>query len=129
VNNITFHGGDKNNLEEINIGDADANKINKKVNITHELNILDKIISIDCASSNKLLNDFHKNEMKNNSKMEPTPVTIAAMKGGKKNRELKYSNLRVLIDTGSSHSLINKNIARRAKEKKVINNIPLEVEH
>ena len=41
VNNISFHGGDKNNLEEINIGDANANKINNEVNITHELNILD----------------------------------------------------------------------------------------
>ena len=117
VNNITFHGGDKNNLEEINIGDANANKINNKVNITHALNVLDKIISIDCASSNKLLNDFHKNEMKNNSKMEPTPVTIAAVKGGKKNRELKYSNLWVLINTGSLHSLLNIKYSSKSKRK------------
>ena len=117
INNITFHGGDKNNLEEINIGKADVNKINNEVNITHELNILDKIISIDCASSNKLLNDFHKNEMKNNSKMEPTPVTIAAVKGGKKNREWKYSNLRVLIDTGSLHSLFNIKYSSKSKRK------------
>ena len=67
--------------------------------------------------------------MKNNFQMEPTPVTIAAIKGGKKNREIKFNNLRVLIDTGSLHSLIKKSIAQRAKEKKVINNIPLEVEY
>ena len=54
--------------------------------------------------------------MKNNSKMEPTPVTIAAIKGGKKNRELKY-NVRVLIDTGSSHSLLNIKYSLKSKRK------------
>ena len=71
------------------------------------MNKLDNIISKDCATSNRLLNDFHKNEMKNNSRMEPTSVTRADIKGYKKNRELKHKNLRVLIDTGSSHSLLN----------------------
>ena len=67
--------------------------------------------------------------MKNNSKTEPTPVMIAATKDSKKNREIKHNNLQVLINTVSSHSLINKNIAQRAKEKKILNNIPLRVEH
>ena len=90
---------------------------NKKINTTHEMNVLDKMISIDCISSNKLLNDFHANEMKNNFQMEPTPVTIAAIKGGKKNREIEFNNLRVLIDTGSSHSLINKKYSSKSKRK------------
>ena len=81
------------------------------------MNKLDDIISKDCAISNRLLNDFHKNEMKNNSKMEPTPVTRAAIKGGKKNRELKHNNLRVLIDTGSSHSLLNIIYSSKNKRK------------
>lgn len=55
--------------------------------------------------------------MKNNYKMEPTPVTIAAVKGGKKNREIKHNNLIVLIDTGSSHSLINKSYSSKNKRK------------
>ena len=79
------------------------------------MNILDKLISTDCTSSNKLLNDFHKNEMKNNSKMEPTPVTLANIKGGKKGRDITYSNLRVLIDTGSSHSLLHKKYSSKNK--------------
>ena len=81
------------------------------------MNVLDKMISIDCISSNKLLNDFHANEMKNNFQMEPTPVPIAAIKGGKKNREIKFNNLRVLIDTGSLHSLINKKYSSKSKRK------------
>ena len=44
----------------MSIDDVDSNKIKKRINITHELNVLDKIISTDCALSNKLLNDFHK---------------------------------------------------------------------
>ena len=77
----------------MSIDDVDSNKIKNELNIVHELNVLDNIISTDCVSSNKLLNDFHKNEMISNSKMEPTPVTIATMKGGKKNREIKHNNL------------------------------------
>ena len=83
------------------------------------MNVLDNIISTDCTSPDTLLNDFHNNEMKNNSKTEPTPVTIANIKGGKKNREIKYGNLRVLIDTGSSHSLLNKQYSSKNKRKEI----------
>ena len=100
------------------INDFDNNKINKKVHITHELNVLDKMISTDCISSNKLLNDFHANEMKNNSEMEPTPVTIATIKGGNKNREIKHKNLLVLLDTGSSHCLMNEKYSSKSKRTK-----------
>ena len=51
--------------------------------------------------------------------MEPTPVTIEAIKGGKKNREIKYNNLQVLIDTGSLHSLINKRFSLKSKRKEI----------
>ena len=42
---------------------------------------------------------------------------IAATRGGKNNRETKHNNLRVLIDTGSSHSLINKKYTTKSKRK------------
>ena len=97
------------------INDVDNNKVNKKVNIIHELNILDKMISADC---NKLLNEFYANEMKNNSEMEPTPVTIATIKGGKKKKEMKHENLRVLLDTASSHCLMNEKYSSKNKRTK-----------
>jgi hypothetical protein len=120
MNNITFHGGDKNSNDEMSIEDVNDNKINQKINITHEMNVLDKMISADCTKPNKLLNDFHANEMKNKFQMEPTPVMIAVIKGGKKNREIKYDNLQVLIDTGSSHSLINKKYGLESNRKESI---------
>jgi len=101
----------------MSIDEVNNHKIKSKDTHTHEMNVLDKIISTDCTSTNKLLNDFHTNEMKNNSKVEPTPVTIASIRGGKKNREVKYTNLRVLIDTGSSHSLINKKYSSKNNQK------------
>ena len=64
------------------------------------------------------MNDFHSSETKNNSKVRPTPVTIATIKGGKKNREPKYKGLRVLIDTGSSHSLLKEKYSSKNKMKK-----------
>ena len=44
----------------------------------------------------------------NKDLVEPTPVTLANVKGGKKNREDKHVDLRVLLDSGSSHSIIQK---------------------
>ena len=69
VNNITFHGGDTSVADDMSIDDVptNTNKIKTKINHTHEMNVLDKLISTDCTSTNTLLNDFHKNEMKNNS--------------------------------------------------------------
>ena len=101
----------------MNIDEIDNNEIKNKTKIIHEMNMLDKLISTDCATSNELLNDFHKSEMKNNSKTEPTPVTIAAIKGGKKNRKVKHDNLRVLVDTGSSHSLLHKKYSSKSNIK------------
>ena len=58
--------------------------------------------------------------MKNNSKEikdEPTPVTLSNIKGGKKNRQRKYKGLRVLIDTGCSHSIIDSKYVKKKKQK------------
>ena len=56
--------------------------------------------------------------------MEPTPVKIANIKHGKKNRNNKHEGLRVLIDTGCSHSIIlEKYIKQKQINKK---NMPQE---
>ena len=38
--------------------------------------------------------------------MEPTPVTLASIRSGKKGQGFSHEGLRVLVDTGCSHSLI-----------------------
>ena len=93
--------------------------------------------------SSKLLDDIHfKHELNNNEEIaiakntknnhkskkrkvtfklpEPTPVTFANIRGGKKNRKNKYENLRVLLDSGCSHSLILSKFCKiKNKNKKV----------
>ena len=64
-------------------------------------------------------NDVHKNELTKdkNSNEKPTPVTVAAVRGGKKDRDIKYNNLRCLVDSGSSDSLILKEFANTLRKK------------
>ena len=87
--------------------------------LNQELNVFDKLIVDDFYNSD-LMNDIHiKNELKNKSgKIEPTPVTLANVRGGKKNRGFSYEGLRVLIDTGCSHSLILNKYCRKFISKK-----------
>ena len=73
------------------------------------MNLLDNVVSKNMLWSKDKLNDIHENELKNNPKddnREPTPVTLANIKGGKKDRQNKHEGLRVLIDTGCSHSIV-----------------------
>ena len=93
---------------------------------TKEFNLLDSVLTDD-VQNNKLVNDVHiKNELKEeiiskqNLEQEPTPVTIASVRGGKKNREIAHDNLRVLIDCGSSNSLIHKKYANALRKSKSI---------
>ena len=86
------------------------NSRNKNKNTSNqEMNVLDKIISKDMRKDG-LINDVHSNELKissiKNSSPQPTPVTIANVYGGKKNRNIANESLKVLIDTGCSHSII-----------------------
>ena len=101
--------------EEIQITE---NKINTPVK--SELNVLDKLVSEDVYKTKERMNEFHNNELKNSSEsldVEPTPVTLANVKHGKKNRNNKHEGLRVLIDTGCSHSIIlEKYIKQKLKE-------------
>ena len=71
---------------------------NKKSLFQHfEMNKLDKIIENDSSNEKKLTNDVHDNELKfgfrkNNktkeekSSLQPTPVTLVNIRGGKKGR-------------------------------------------
>ena len=73
-----------------------------------EPNVFDKLISTD-VNDNGLVNDVYENELKINSIKsipQPTPVTLANIYGGKKNRKIKHEGIRVLIDTGCSHSIM-----------------------
>ena len=95
-------------------------KINKIVN--PELNILDSIINVDLHNT-KLSDDVHRtnglNDISNSSKnKEPTPVTLINVFGGKKNRSKSHEGLRVLIDTGCSHSIILKKYCNKLKNNK-----------
>jgi hypothetical protein len=95
-------------------------KINKRVN--SELNVLDSIINKNLENT-KLSNDVHrKNGLKDiskiNKKSEPTPVTLINVFGGKKSRNKNHEGLRVLIDTGCSHSIILKKYCKKLKDNK-----------
>ena len=66
------------------------------------------------------MNDIHDNELKIKDKLEkePTPVTVVNILGGKKNRSIKFNNLRALIDSGCSNSLADKKYANKLKTTK-----------
>ena len=71
------------------------------------------------------MNDVHENELRiksvDNMPSElPTTVTIANVKGGKTKNSNKYSDLRVLVDTGCSHSIIVKNYCKASKSHKKV---------
>jgi hypothetical protein len=110
---LSIHGGEEfRNNSNLNFSASatDSSQDKNKNLVNRELNVLDKLISENMILSDELINDVHKeNELKNNSKhmkKEPTPVTLANIKGGKKDRQNKYEGLRVLIDTGCSHSIV-----------------------
>ena len=107
------------------------NSRNKNKNTFHqEMNVLDKIISKDMRKDG-LINDVHSNELKissiKNSSPQPTPVTIANVYGGKKNRNIANESLKVLIDTGCSHSIIAERFCNN-KIKSLKTYIPREVD-
>ena len=110
---LNVNNNDKNNkIKKLN-----CNKINNECNNKNKstkINELEALITDDLVNS-RLTNDIPKKELTvNKDLVEPTPVTLANVKGGKKNREDKHVDLRVLLDSGSSHSIIQKNFAARA---------------
>ena len=66
------------------------------------------LITDDLVNFNSTNDIPHKELKVEKNLVEPTPVTLANVKGGKKNREDKHLDLRVLLDSGSSHSIIQK---------------------
>lgn len=97
------------------------NKNKSKTVFKPELNVLDQLITSNSYKANELLNDVHGDELKNNSKntdSEPTPVTIANVFGGKKKRTIKHEGIRVLLDSGCSHSIIKAKYADKHTQTK-----------
>jgi len=102
------------------------NSINRKFKpknkLMQELNVFDKLIDNDFYKSDLLDDVYDITKLKNRSEdIEPTPVTLASIRDGKKNRNRAHEGLRVLIDTGCSHSLILKQYCHKLikqKEKK-----------
>ena len=85
-----------------------------------EITIFDKIINYDLYKNN-LLDDVHKdNELKNGLKNnnEPTLVTLASVRDEKKHRNISHESLKVLIDTGCSHSLLSKEHCKKLISQK-----------
>ena len=88
-------------------------------NKTIEVNLLDTILTSDCCQQNALHNDAHAENLRNEWRTaknigdtkvwsEPTSVTLLDRLSGKKHCQIVYEGLRVLLDTGSSDSLVRK---------------------
>ena len=103
---------------------------NKKSLFKHfEINKLDKIIENDSNNQQKLTNDIRDNELKigfrkntktkteKDSQTNPTPVTLVNVRGGKKDRNITLNGLRVLLDSGSLHSVATTQCAKENKHK------------
>jgi len=96
-----------------------------------ECNLLDRTLSEDKYKEKELKNDIHANELRFGSSSRfdkgnkrkfvevsvnnPTPVTLAGIRGGKKNREIVRRDLRVLLDSGSSHSMASTRCTKGVK--------------
>ena len=109
------HGGDEEedlNKTKSQFTDSNKNKALIKTQSNDRTNVFESIVSKDVGSKN-LVDDLSgeqrassvKAAAKIKNKRRPTPVTLAHVWGSKKNRKIKYDNLRVLIDTGCSDSL------------------------
>ena len=124
MNNIlSIHGGET-RVIPTDLGSTKNSKINKTKNtIKHELNFLDNLIT-SYIKNKKLSNDVRKDNglkdiSKDNKISEPTPVTLMTIRGGKKDRTKIHDSLRVLIDTGCSHSIISKKYCSKFKSKNI----------
>ena len=114
-----------------NLGKNNIN--NMHVDVNFECNKLDRTISVDKYKEKELKNDIHANELRFGSSSRfnknrkrklsetsvnnPTPVTLISIMGGKKNRSVVKKDLRVLLDSGSSHSMASAKCAKAVKLK------------
>ena len=132
------HGGNKEedlNKTKSQFTDSNKNKALIKTQSNDKTNVFESIVSKDVGSKN-LVDDLSgeqrassvKAAAKIKNKRRPTPVTLAHVWGSKKNRKIKYDNLRVLIDTGCSDSLALFKYGRNKKLKEQKRNSPLAAE-
>ncbi len=116
-----------------NLGRNKTTKITQsnETNVNFECNLLDRTLSDDKYREKELKNDIHANELRFGSSSRfnegnkrkfndinvnnPTPVTLIGIRGGKKNRNIVRRDLRVLLDSGSSHSMASTRCTKGVK--------------
>ena len=100
---------------------------NKNVFSNCELNTFDKIIERD-VERNNLVDDISlpegardrkqgKSKQHPTQQSKPTPVTLANVWGSKKDRKIKFDNLRILLDSGCSDSIAQMKYGRKNRKK------------
>lgn len=131
MNNLQIHGGEGDtylhdfiNSEIENETNENKNsKIKSKNTCEKEINKLDSIVSNNIEHPSKLDNDIRlTSELKISQdsvdeNKEVTPVTFTAIRKGKRNRKVFKSNLRTLLDSGSSDSIIRKGLVAEKPHK------------
>ena len=125
-----MHGGDMLNLGNSLSNKLNDNNMNNLTEVNFECNKLDRTILEDKYKEKELKNDIHANELRfgSNSRFNlgkrkfndmnvnnPTPVTLIGIRGGKKNRNIIRQDLRVLLDSGSSHSMASTRCTKGVK--------------
>ena len=127
LNNITVHGGEdilSKGAVETDPEIIRNNKSKPKVNKHFGLNVLDQIVSYGNKNNSTLKNDVCGIEELTFNVKSPTPVTIGCIRHSNKNgRKVKYDNLKILLDSGCSHSILRKKYAsNKLKDNKHIRN-------
>ena len=84
------------------------------------LNVLDQIVSKENNNISTLKNDIGGNNELTFSVKSPTPVTTGCIRHSDKHgQRVKYENLKILLDSGCSQSILAKKCAsNKLKEKK-----------
>ena len=133
---MSIHGGEGVNhqipqlikIEKTIKTDSIKTKNKNKNSVIKEFNVFDSLITKNILELSNLANDIQRNEltaewstneMTKNSQEQPTTVTLAHVKEGKKNRINKFENLKVLVDTGASDSIVHSRyVQKKFKSKK-----------
>ena len=90
------------------------NNKNKNKNTSNEhfeLNVLDQLVSDGNKNISSLENDVRGIHELTSKTKSPTPVTMGCIRRGKHGRKVKHQNLRILLDSGCSHSILAKKYA------------------
>ena len=132
------HGGDDSFSEAIVTKNHTLDKVktkNKNVFSNCELNTFDKIIERD-VERNNLVDDISlpegardrkqgKSKQHPTQQSKPTPVTLVNVWGSKKDRKIKFDNLRILLYSGCSDSIAQMKYGKKNKKEIKSRKLPL----